>query len=74
MSEQLENTYRTGTPAPHSGTYQLTNDRPVDADPRTDRSRVIFLDEGEPFPPHPDTGSPTEWRFMRLKKPYQFQG
>lgn len=74
MSEQLGNTYRTGAPAPHSGTYQLTNDRPDTPDARTDRSRVIHLMEGDPIPPHPDTGSPTEWRFMRLDKPYQFQG
>lgn len=74
MSEQLGNTYRTGSPAPEDGTYQLINDRPDPADDRTDRSRVIYLRAGDPLPPHPDTGSPTEWRFMRLKKPYQFQG
>ncbi|NLE52203.1 MAG: hypothetical protein GX613_12445 [Chloroflexi bacterium] len=74
MSEQLGNVYRTGTPAPHAGSYQLINDRPDPEDARTDRSRVIYLREGDPIPPHPDTGSPTEWRFMRLEKPYQFQG
>ncbi|HMM28662.1 MAG: YjzC family protein [Chloroflexota bacterium] len=74
MSEQLGKTFQTGSPAPETGTYQLVNDRPADADPRTDRSRVIRLEQGDPIPPHPDTGSPTQWRFMRLAKPYQFQG
>lgn len=74
MSEQLGNTYRTGDSAPVDGTYQLINDRPDTDDGRTDRSRVIRLQAGDPLPPHPDTGSPTQWRFMRLEKPYQFQG
>lgn len=74
MSEQLGTIVKTGSPAPESGTYQLVNDRPDPDDPRTDRSRVITMRQGDPLPPHPDTGSPTQWRFMRLSKPYQFQG
>ena len=74
MSEHLGKVFRTGDPAPENGTYQLVNDRPDPGDERTDRSRVIRLRAGDPIPPHPDTGTPTERRYMRFEKPFQFQG
>jgi len=73
MSDRLGSSFLTGELAPETGTYQLVNDRPEEL-PRIDLSRVIHVNEGEPLPPHPDTGAPVRWRFVRVSKPYQFQG
>ena len=64
-SQYLGKTYNSGDVAPEAGTYQLVGDDP-NVDPRTDRSRVIQLEKGEPVPPHPDTSGPTQWRYVRV--------
>ncbi len=70
MSEYLGSIYSSGDPAPEKGTYQLLNDDP-NVDPRTDRSRVIRLDQGDAIPPHPDTSASTQWRFVRLDEAHR---
>lgn len=70
MSQYLNSVYSSGDPAPEKGTYQLVDDDP-NVDMRTDRSRVIRLDQGEPIPPHPDTSAPAQWRFVRLDEEHR---
>lgn len=65
MSEYLGQTFSSGQTAPEKGTYQLANDDP-NADKRTIMGRVIRLEQGDPLPPHPDTGGSADWRFVRV--------
>ncbi len=65
MSEYLGRTFSTGEPAPEMGTYQLMNDG-QNVDERTILGRVIRVKQGDPLPPHPDTGREASWRFVRV--------
>jgi hypothetical protein len=69
MAEQLGDVFKTGDTAPQDGNFQLIGEDTSGAGhARTDTGRVIRLAEGEALPAHPDTGQPTEWRFIRVTK------
>jgi hypothetical protein len=65
MSDYLGQLFKSGEPAPESGTYQLVNDDP-DLNERRNMGRVFNFQHGEELPNHPDTGAAAEWRYMRV--------